>query len=203
MKTKLYIPIIAVLLASLFGCTTPYAGYRDITDVSQRIELIGLSVLPPQEDGWKYRRDSAIYTTFGKEGTQEAQSIIGLVALYKIPDITSEEEFIKVSSDLLGLGSGDPRYEDAIDDLVYSTEKNTPSVRYHSKYKDLGAINLPKGTAHLMTEDIGIFCKHPDNPSIGVNIVLSQRSLPGDTVENFKELADEFIKNAEFSQLPD
>jgi hypothetical protein len=85
---------------------------------------------------------------------------------------------------------------------VFSTEKNTPAVRYHTKYKDFGATNLPKGASYLIVEDIGIMCRHPDNKNVGITIALSQRSLPEDAIENFEKLANDFIKNAEFIPLP-
>ena len=109
---------------------------------------------------------------------------------------------MKVVSEQRSRDTGNPRFENLINEEVFSTEKDTPSIRYHTKYKDFGATNLPSGASYLVTEDIGIMCRHPDNKNVGVTITLSQRSLPEDAIENFEALANDFIKNAEFVPLP-
>ncbi len=193
---------IAIFLTSALGCIAGQAGFEKITNLTNRIEVIGLTLLPPQEEGWEYKKISPAKTQFGKVGTQKGQSLAGLVVLSKLPNIGSKEEFMKVFSEQLARDTGNPRFEDLINDEVFSTEKNTPSVRYHTKYKDFGVTNLPKGAKYLIVEDFGIMCRHPGNKNVGVTIALSQRSLPEDAIENFEALANDFIKNAEFIALP-
>ena len=203
MKIKSLCPLaITIFLASALGCAAEKAGFEKITDLTNRIEVIGLTLLPPQEEGWEYKKISLARTLFGKAETQKGQSLAGLVILSKLPNIGSKEEFMNVVSEQRARDAGNPRFEDLLNDEVFSTEKNTPSVRYHTKYKDFGATNLPKGAKYLIVEDIGIMCRHPNNKNVGVTIALSQRSLPEDAIENFETLANDFIKNAEFIPLP-
>jgi len=193
---------IAIFLTSALGCTAEQTGFEKITDLTNRIEVMGLTLLPPQEVGWEYKKISPARTQFGKVGTQKGQSLAGMVVLSKLPNIGSKEEFMKVVSEQRARNTKNPRFEDLINDEVFSTEKDTPSVRYHTKYKDFGATNLPKGYEYLIVEDVGIMCRHPDNKNVAVTIALSQRSLPEDAIENFEALANDFIKNSEFIALP-
>jgi hypothetical protein len=202
MKTKIYILIVATFLTSSFGCVAKNAGFESITDLTNRIEVMGLTLLPPQEAGWEYKKISLARTQFGKVGDHKGQSLAGLVVLSKLPNISSKEEFMKVVSEQRARNTGNPRFENLINEEVFSSEKDTPAVRYHTKYKDFGATNLPKGAEYLIVEDIGIMCRHPENRNVGVTIALSQRSLPEDAIENFEALANDFIKNAEFVALP-
>ncbi|NQW29081.1 MAG: hypothetical protein HQ472_01030 [Ignavibacteria bacterium] len=201
MKTKIYLLVIATFLTSSFGCAAKSVEFQKVTSLTNRIEVMGLTLLPPQEEGWEYKKITLARTQFGKVGAHKDQSLAGLVVLSKLPNIGSKEKFMKVVSEQRARNTGNPRFENLINDEVFSAEKDTPAVRYHTKYKDFGAINLPKGAKYLIVEDIGIMCRHPENQNVGVTIALSQRSLPEDAIENFEELANEFIKNAEFIPL--
>lgn len=173
-----------------------------ITSLTNRLEILGVSMLPPQEDGWRYSKVHPARIEFGKVGGRKDRSLVGVVVLSKLPTTSSIEEFIKVISEQRARNTGNPRFENLTNDEVFSTEKDTPSVRYHTKYKDFGAKNLPKGASYLIVEDIGIMCRHPENKNVGVTIALSQRSLPENAIENFEVLANDFIKNAEFLSFP-
>lgn len=178
------------------------AKFIKITSLTNRFEVLGVSVLPPQEDGWHYSKVHPARIEFNGIGDRESQSLAGAVILSKLPTTSSKEEFMKIVSEQRARNTGNPRFENLINDEVFSSEKDTPAVRYHTKYKDFGATNLPKGAKYLIVEDIGIMCCHPENRNVGVTIALSQRSLPGDAIENFEKLANDFIKNVEFIPLP-
>ncbi len=200
-------PKIAILLiACLFGSTNwgfaESARYTKIENLTNRIELLGISLLPPQENGWSYIRNHPARITFGKSGAQDGQSVMGGVVLSKLPDVGSEEEFLEVVSKQRHRDKGNPRYEDILDEQTISHEKNTLGVRIHTKYKDFGAKNMPGGSSYLVVEDIGIMCRHPENKNVAVSIILSQRSRPEDTITNFQALAEGFIKDAEFMPFP-
>ncbi len=201
-KPKAAILLIAFLLGSTCGCASEWSEATRVTSMTNRIEILGMSLLPPQREGWSYIRNHPARITFGKPGNTSDQSVIGAVVLSKLPDIGSEAEFLEVVSKQRHRNVGDPRYEYLVDEETVSCEKNTLGVRIHTKYKDFGAKNLPEGCSCLIVEDIGIMCRHPENKNVAASIILSQRSKPENTVTNFQELADGFIKNAEFTPFP-
>ena len=201
MNIKVHLLLITFLLCSICGCKTNNSNLTKITDQRTRLEALGVSLLPPQEDGWHYAKIHPARIEFGKIGNQKGQSFAGMIVLSKLPDVGSEKEFLDVISKQRKRDSGNPRYEDLLNEEAISYEKNTIAVRFHTKYKDYGAKNLPKSSSYLIIEDIGIICRHPENKNVGVTIALSQRSTPEDASKTFKSLADEFIKNAEFKSL--
>jgi len=121
-----------------------------------------------------------------------------MVELSKFPPVQSEAEFLKVISEQRKRDSGDPRYEDILNNETMSYEKNTIAVRFHTKYKDFGAKNLPKGEKYLVVEDYGIICRHPNHANVAVYMAFSQRTLPTEASKTLQRIADDFIKNAEF-----
>lgn len=201
MNIKAHLLLITFLLGSICGCKTNNLNPTKITDQTIRLEVLGVSLLPPQEDGWHYVKKHPARIEFGKIGTPKGQSFAGMVVLSKLPDIGSEKEFLEVISKQRKRDSGNPRYEDLLNEETVSYEKNTIAVRFHTKYKDYGAKNLPKSSSYLIVEDIGIICRHPENKNVGVTIALSQRSTPEDASKTFESLAEDFIKNAEFKPL--
>lgn len=177
------------------------SDYVQITDTNLRIDAAGVSLLPPQEKGWVYKRTHPARTEFGKLGEKEGQSFSGMVVLSKLPNIKSDEEFLQIILKQRSRDSKNSRYEEIANEEILSNQKNTRAVFFYKKYKDFGANNLPITSSHLIIEDVGTIFQHPDKKNIAVNIALSQRSKPEDVNESFKELALEFIKNAKLLPL--
>ena len=187
------------MLALLFlcGCTTRN-GYIKIDSPDERIKIEGVSVLTPQGNGWYYKKVTPGKLILGKSGKNKDQSIAGLVALSRLPNIKNKEQFLKLISKQRARKPETNRFEDILNKEILSDEKDVFCVRYHAIYKDYGAKNLPKDADFLIIEDIGIACQHPYNKNIGVTIALSQRTREKNKVSNFKSIANDFIKNAKF-----
>lgn len=186
---------------STVGCIAENARLTKITSLTNRFEILGVSMLPPQEAGWHYEKLSPAKIEFGKI-TRKDQSFVGLVLLSRLPKIESKDEFIKVLSEQRQRNTGNPRYETLINDEEYSVEKETPSLRFHTKYKDKASPHLPEGKECFIVEDYGIICRHPKAWNVAVFIALSQRTLPGEEQTDWKEIADEFIRGVEFIDVP-
>lgn len=193
--------ILSVAIFTMFVSVASASDYTQITDTNARIDTAGVSLLPPQEKGWAYKRTHPARTEFGKLGVKDGQSFSGMVVLSKLPSIKTDEEFLQIISKQRNRDSKDPRYEDILNEEKLSNQKNTRAVFFYKKYKDFGANNLPTASSHLIIEDIGTIFQHPDKKNIAVYIALSQRSKPEDVNESFKELALEFIKNAKLLPL--
>jgi hypothetical protein len=194
--------ILCLLLVSNTGCLAKSPEKISITNSNERIEIFGLSMLPPQEDGWFYEKLTPGKIEFGKAISKEKSFVIQ-VSLSRLPAVESKEEFIRVLSDQRQRNAGNPRYETLINDEIFSEEKKVPALRFHTKYKDKGSPHLPKGEAAFIVEDYGIFCMHPKGGGdISANIVCSQRSLEGKERTDWEKVANEFIQNVEFIDFP-
>ena len=184
---------------STFGNIPVYGNLTEIVNQNDRLEASGITVLPPQENGWYFVQKSNESIEFFKPSLN-GQFFTGRVQLSPLPDLNSEEEFVEL---LWQQGSKSPqqklRYRYTVNEKIPSTEKGTLGVRFHSKYKDFGVTHF--GSAYYQVEDFGVTFQHPDNNNIAVTIVLSQRSRAGDFIENFDALAEEFISNLELTAL--
>lgn len=84
----------------------------------------------------------------------------------------------------------------------FSVEDGIWVVRFHIKYKDFGAANLPPLTPYLVIEDLGATFRHPEYSGVAVTVALSQRSLPEAPLENFEAVAKRLIKSVQFHSSP-
>lgn len=175
--------------------------FTQITDKSERIEMLGVSLLPPQEDGWHIIRRHPGRAEFGRLGENGGQSFSGMVVLSKLPDVTTEEQFRALISAQRQRDSSNSRFENVSNEETLSHEKGALAVRFRTKYKDFSAVNSPASSKYLIVDDIGIIIQHPANKNIAVFIALSQRSKPMDASESFEQLALEFIANARLTAL--
>ncbi len=201
MKNILNKILLGVFLIASTGCLTTPPEKVLITNLSERIEIPGVSILPPQEKGWHYQRWSPTEVEFGKVVSNE-KSFVMVVSLSRLTEFDTKEDFINYLSNQRQRNAGNPRYEDLINEEHFSEEKETPSLRFHTKYKDKGSLHLTKGKNYFLVNDHGIFCRHPKAYSISVNIVCSQRSLEGEERADWEKVANEFIQNTEFIDFP-
>lgn len=201
MKIKTHLILALFLLATTCGSMANDLNLTEIKDPTARLEVFGVSMLPPQENGWHYEKLTPGKIEFGKVVSKE-KSFVVLVSLSRLPKFESKEDFIKFLSDQRQRNTGNPRYETVINDEAFSEEKETPALRFHTKYKDKGSPHLPKGKEAFIVEDYGIFCRHPKAWGVSVNIVFSQRALEGEERTDWEQVANEFIQNVQFIDFP-
>ena len=132
-----------------------------ITNSNERIEIFGVSMLPPYEDGWDYEKLTPGKIKFEKAISKEASFVI-LVSLSRLPAFESKAEFMKFLSDQRQRNTSKSDYEILINDEAFSDEKRCPALRFHTKYKDKLSPYLPTGETAFVVEDYGIFCMHPN-----------------------------------------
>jgi hypothetical protein len=135
-----------------------------------------------------------------KLGDADGQSYAGLVGLSRLPELSLTQEFLELASRQRERDSGNPRYEDILVEEKVSSENGIWVFRFHIKYKDFGATNLPESDGYLIIEDFGASFRHPFDKGVAVNVALSQRSRPGDANLDFKQLADEFVSSTKFQR---
>ena len=202
MKSRIQCAMPLLFLGMFCGCVATGPNLQPISDSSARIDILGVSMLPPQEAGWHYERLTPAKIEFGKALNRETSFVI-MVSLSWMPKFNSQEEFMKTISAQRQRESGNPRYETFVNEEIFSDEKDTPAFRFHTKYKDKGSPYLPKGEEAFIVEDYGIFCRHPMAWNVSVNIVCSQRTLPDNRRVDWDKLANEFIRNVEFIEFPE
>lgn len=140
---------LSVLFFSTYGCATK-GGYTKIDSPDQRIYIEGASILPPQGDGWYFKKEHDGSIRFGKSGKTKDQSIVGTVVLFKLPDLKSKEDFLNLVSEQRAKNSQGPR-EVLLNKTVLSDEKGEFCVRGHTITKEFKPNNLPVASNFLLT----------------------------------------------------
>jgi hypothetical protein len=196
-------PLVSVLAAVLTVSCSAGANQRtDGSDRSGRLSVTLASVAKPAGPDWSYSRDHPGRVTLGRLGKDSAQSLSGIVVLSKLPSFESQAEFLDLVREQRGRESGDTRFEDIVREESVSTEDGIWVVRFHIKYKDFGANNLPPLARYLVIEDLGATFRHPKYSGVAVTVALSQRSLPEAPFVNFEAVAEGLIKSVQFHSDP-
>ena len=181
----------------LYSCSVD-REYEEVSSPTEIYTAEGVSLLPPEGEGWLFEKNHAGSIQFFKGGERKDQSIGAFINLNKLPAIKTEKEFLALVSEQRIRNTSDPRYETIQNIEELSNERDDYCVRFHTIYKDFKAHNLPADANYLIVEDIGTICRHPYNKNIGVTIALSQRTLTNSRFENFESLANDYIKNVTF-----
>lgn len=195
---KFNLILCAVLISCLItGCATA-PSFEKVKDPSELIELPGFSLKPPPGTGWYRNKQDSEKVIFARKGENKTQSLIAMAIPHRLPDADTDtdEEFLKMVSRTRQLDPKSKRFGTILKEEFISNEKSTVVVRFHTKYRDYEAKNKPQTAKYMVTEDIGILWRHPEDKNIGLTIALSQRHLEGDPVRDFEKIANEFIANA-------
>ena len=198
-----YCTILVLLILMLSAFTTQEPTLQKINGPQKRLNIVGLSLLPPSGDGWHYKIVHPARIEFGKLGNNELQSLIASAVAHKLPTAESEKDFLsKISEERWREEKSNTRFKNLLIEEKISHEKECLCVRYHSKYEDHGSKYLSKQIPYLIVEDIGLICRHPGNKNVGISIGISQRAEPNKLLQNFESIANDFLSNAKFETLP-
>jgi hypothetical protein len=188
------IPALAVLLV-LTSCAQQ--GFHRISDPSTRVDVSGVSVLPPQEPDWQILQRSTFQLALGKRGPQPDATYIASVILYKLPDVDSEVQFLKLISErrLSEPDTGRFRIVKNAEEMSHHSE--VYCVKYHTISEDQAA-RTSSGPRSMLSEMRGYHCQHPKNKNVGVNFQYSHRHYPGDEDPLIEKKAAEFLGDVKF-----
>ena len=196
---KLIIGIIVVFYFS--GCASSAPKYTKINNFDNRIEMVGVSVLPPQEYGWYYYKEHKGKVILGKAGSALGETFAGMIVLSKLPNFDTKEEFLHIVSKQRKLGPKSQRYVDLVNEEKLAKNSKIMKVKFHTKYKDFEPKILPTAMKYLIIEDFGSIFRHPYNKNIAITVVISQRSSEKNVNNNFKDFAYKFIDSIKFKSM--
>lgn len=195
-------PLAFVLALLGVSCSAGANPPADSFDQAGRISVTLASVAKPSGPDWSYSRDHPGRVTFGKVGEAAAQSLSGMIVLSRLPSHESQAEFLDLVRAQRSRDSADSRFEDIAREESVSIDDGIWVVRFHIKYRDFGASNLPPLARHLVIEDLGATFRHPEDSGVAVTVALSQRSVPEAALQNFGALAESLIKSVQFHSAP-
>lgn len=183
--------IVSLLLLSLLIASSCMAN--EIDDSSKRINIAyGLSVLPPQENGWKVFHKSEFQLVLGKNGPTKGSSYIANVKLFKLPSFETEQQFVKYISEGKKAQRPVERFKVIQNKEEIISGGTNHIIKYHSIAEDKVA-SAKYGNITMLLEVFGYTFQHPENHSIGVEIGYSYRYHIGKEDKAFEEKANAFL----------
>jgi len=199
---NLFLILNSITLLTLFqSCSSSKIHPVNKEIVSKRLEIPGVSVLPPPGLGWYYQIDNPNRIFFFKEGKYKTQTLFASVSLHKLPATDSEQEFLSELKREIWQAESNSKFEVIFQEEIRSNEKQSNCARLNRIYKEYDSRFLPRSVNYFLIKDICLTCKHPGNQEIGVSVCLSERSWPGREFKDFEKISDYFIANARFEKV--
>src|SRR2546422_7861287 len=182
---------------SLFLSSWAKQGFPRLSHPQRGVVVWAFSVLPPQEPGWQILQRSTFLLALGKRGPQPDATYIASVILYKLPDVDSEVQFLKLISErrLSEPDTGRFRIVKNAEEISHRSE--VYCVKYHTISEDHAA-RTSSGARSMLSEMMGYHCQHPKNKNVGVNFQYSHRHYPGDEDPLIGKKAAEFLEDVKF-----
>ena len=185
---KILLVLFAFFLMSCVHQTKP-----NLVDPSKRInDVVGVSVLPPQEEGWKVLNKNKTQLVLSKYGPTENSSYIANITIFKLPKFETEQQFTQYISKAKKSQQPEERFR-VIQDKKESIKGGTNYImKYHTIAEDKVA-TAKYGNKTMLLEVIGYTGQHPKNHSIGIELGYSYRYHIGAEDSKFKEKANAFL----------
>jgi len=185
-----------LLIAS---CSEKNPTMTPLHDRGERKSDLGFSFIPPPGEGWleDFKMNTVRYLK--KTDPQKYSFFTGTTEYRtKMKFETPEKylDFIKNKRRVID-NDNSSRFKNS-----QGSYKLVPSiaplcVRYEEHCEDHGAKNL-NGKKFLILENFGLMCLHPDNPTVGVDIYYSERSLENEQNQVYRNEGEEFINSLKF-----
>lgn len=192
--------IVLALLSIVFISSCHGQRFPEVVDPSARINISGVSVLPPQEQNWKVSHMSENVISLIKKGSQPDATYASFVGFHELPDLESKEQFSKEIFKMLLSEIDTERFTIKKNEGEISHSRETYCWRYHMISEDRAAKTRP-GQKVMLLEMVGYICQHPKDRNKGVNFQYSHRYYPGDEDPEIKNKAKEFLDNVTFTDF--
>jgi hypothetical protein len=182
------------LLFVLAGCASaagPQMVGRDGT-----IGILGVSVVPPREAGWRSLMNTSFQVSIGKEGRNHSTYIANAL-LYNLADFASEEEFLKIVSAGRRAEPETSRFALLKNDELLARHEGALCVKYQTVVEDRAA-RTPDGPKAMLRHEYGLHCQHPNKKNVGVWLSYSLRHGAQDADPELEKKAGDFFQGVRF-----
>ncbi len=201
----------SIFVVLVFGCTTPTLIGQPIINLSERMELEGVSVLPPQEKNWlfggsPFLKDIVVFKKKlpNSSGIQELHSYLAVVTRVELDrGLTNPQDLLTYVNSKLKVM--ETRFQiiaySVVLDEARSNAMDTDCVRYDIVSKEFDNPNFP-GFEFVLASH-GFECCHPSSPSVVIEAYCTERH-PKDGQSAEETLRNEclsFLNNVQLKRL--
>jgi hypothetical protein len=192
---------ILIMLSILLLISCAAEKKPTLVDPSVRINNVkGISILPPQEQGWTIVRLNETQAVFGKKGLDSSSSYIVGVTVFRLPKFGSEEQYLQYVSKMKATQQPAERFRAIQNNYEICPDQSTYCVQHHEIVEDKKA-KTPIGKQSMILEAIGKTIQHPKNSSIGVDFGYTYRYPSGGEDPMLNVKAEAFLKSVQFTDF--
>jgi|GEM_PF-1343213 len=195
-----YVFGLAFIVVCFVSCAPRFS---EITDPSKRLNNVsGVSVLPPQEPGWNIvGRMTQSQLTLGKQGQPYGESYAATVTAFNLPNLDTEQEFLKWILERRAAAPQTDRYPNFKDETNLVRGRGAVCVRIHEVTDDKTAYIGGTETKVMVAEGIIYLCQHPKNKRIVVRMDYSHRHFAGNDDPAMATKANAFLDQVQFTDF--
>ena len=190
-------------LAAIVVCFVSCAPmYSKITDPSTRLNNVsGVSVLPPQEPEWNIGPMTQSQLYLARRGQPDGESYAATVTSYHLPNLDTEQDFLKWILERRAAEPQTDRYTNVKDEVNLVQGRGAVCVHFHDVRGDNAAQIGGTETKVMVLEAIWHLCQHPKNKRIGVRMEYSHRHFAGNDDPAMETKAHAFLDQVQFTEF--
>ena len=175
--------------------------YYAVRHHKPRNSTLGFSITPPPGSNWyeKLENDSLFYLKLNKSHRQysiltEAREVHLNQDLHNAEEL---QEYVRKKKER-AIDSAD--FENPHVAVHNESSSSKICVRYSQSYQDYGLKGLRKGQ-YVNVVIQGLFCLHPDNSRIGVDVNYLEKSRPNTDAKSFSKEGEQFLSSLTFQEI--
>jgi hypothetical protein len=199
---------ITAVMVALVACGGP--RFIPVADPAVRVEYPGFSVLPPPGEGWTVVRGPS-FVVFRKQLGSKTHSLGAMIGIHTgvRPDRFGFAEYkvdpevfaalAKFSTQQMNPPGGRMRF---LEHTTMPDDRFGYCVREYARMEDRGSpLSSSAKEGFLLQEDQGYECLHPDSSRVIVQMMVSERGLPGESDPTVKQIRERFFAGFQFRKL--
>lgn len=194
-----YVFGLAFIVVCFVSCAPTFSK---ITDPSMRLNNVsGVSVLPPQEPEWNIGPMTQSQLYLARRGQPDGESYAATVTSYHLPNLDTEQDFLKWILERRAAEPQTDRYTNVKDEVNLVQGRGAVCVHFHDVRGDNAAQIGGTETKVMVLEAIWYLCQHPKNKRIGVRMEYSHRHFAGNDDPAMETKANAFLDQVQFTDF--
>jgi hypothetical protein len=189
--------LLACLILFLTACAAPQS-YQFIKG-GDRVSQPGVSFVLPYDFQWTAMLRSTYNGSFGAFRGKDDTLIVGY-NVYNLEPFETEDEFLRNISKGRSSEPKTGRFERVRNKEELYTDRTETCMIYRSASKDFG-VEARRGGEFTILDMVGMHCVHPIKKSVGVQVELSRKALPGKEYPALEAEALRLLSSVEFGEF--
>jgi hypothetical protein len=187
----------AVLCMFTASCASP--SYQFLKG-GERVEQPGVSFVLPAQHKWAAIIRTTYQGAFGALGMPRNDTLIVAYTVFNVKPFATKQEFLNIVREGRAAEPQTGRFETirSVEELY--SDRSEICVMYRSASKDFG-VEAKRGGEYSVFEEIGMYCAHPKNPKVGIQVEITRKAPPGAAYPTLEADALTLLRSVQFGEF--